>query len=391
MPAPRVFIFAGEASADALGAMVIDGLEARAGSVECWGVGGPAMRRRGFRSVQPMEDFTVLGLGQAVRSASRLDRMGGALIEQILAARPDAILTIDNKGFSMRFARRLKGRMTAVGWRAPILHLVAPTVWAWGGWRARGVARSVDHLLCLFPFEESYFTQHGINVTVTGHPAAERKRPSGKQARARLGLGNDGRVLVLLPGSRRREVRSLLPDMLKAAAIVREDEVGTAVLVAAAETVADEVAAVTAAAGITGIRLCPAAEMDSVLAAGDYGLICSGTVTLEAALAGLAGSVYYRPDLASRLFGNVMVDRSKVVLANTVAGKEVYPLFLNREFTPRTMAGLALEGLRSRRKLSGRALAEAVRAGDGFAANAAGAILSEIGMSGAGVRASRAS
>ena len=378
MPAPKVFIFAGEASADALGAMVMDGLKARTGQPDCWGVGGPAMQRRGFRSIQPMEGFTVLGLGQALRSAPRLRRMGNALVEQILDARPDAILTIDNKGFSMRFARRLKGRMAGAGWRAPVLHLVAPTVWAWGGWRAREVARSVDHLLCLFPFEEPYFTPHGIKVTVTGHPAAERKRPSRKEARARLGLGKGGRALVLLPGSRRREVRSLLPDMLEAAAIAREKAGGAAVLVAAAETVADEVAGILDAAGIGGVTLCPPAEMDSVLAAGDYGLICSGTVTLEAALAGLAGSVYYRPDPASRLLGNLMVDRSKVVLANAVAGREVYPLFLNREFTPRTMAELALEGLRNPSKPGGRALAEAVSAGEGFAANAAGAILSEI-------------
>ena len=379
MPAPKVFMFAGEASADSLGAMVIDGLEALAGGADCWGVGGPAMRRRGFRSVQPMDAFTVLGLGQAVRSVPTLRKMGNALIDQVLAAPPDAILTIDNKGFSMRFARRLKGRMAAAGWRAPVLHLVAPTVWAWGGWRAKGVARSVDHLMCLFPFEESYFTRHGVTVTVTGHPAAERKRPSRKEARARLGLGSGERALVLLPGSRRREIRALLPDMLAAAAIVRERERDTAVLVVAADTVGDEVAGIAGAAGVGGVRLCPATEMDSVLAAGEYGLICSGTVTLEAALAGLAGSVYYRPDPASRLLGNLMVDRSRVVLANAVAGREVYPLFLNREFTPRTMAELALEGLRSPSRTGSRGLADAVRVGNGFAANAAGAVLAEIG------------
>ena len=382
MPEAKVFIFAGEASADALGALVIDGLKARAGGVECWGVGGPAMQRRGFRSVQPMEAFTVLGFGQALRAVSRLSRMGNDLVGQILAERPDAVLTIDNKGFSMRFARRLKARMAAVGWRVPVLHLVAPQVWAWGGWRARGVARSVDRLLCLFPFEAPYFTRHGVAVTVTGHPAAERGRPSRREARARLGLkagGGGEAALVLLPGSRRREIRALLPDMLEAAAMVRQREGGAAVLVAVAETVADEVAGIVEAAGLDGVRLCPEAEMDAVLAAGDYGLICSGTVTLEAALAGLAGSVYYRPDPLTRLLGGLLVDRGQVVLANAVAGEEVYPLYLGREFTPGTMAGLALEGLRGSSAAGGPALAEAVRAGDGFAANAAEAVMSEIG------------
>ena len=380
MPAPSVFIFAGEASADALGGMVIDGLRKGGGSPDCWGVGGPAMRERGFQSIEPMGEFTVLGIAQALLSIPRLSGMADALIGEILNRQPDAILTIDSKGFSMRFARRLKRRMAAAGWRAPVLHLVAPTVWAWGGWRAREVARSVDHLLCLFPFEAPYFTDRGIAVTVTGHPAAERKRQSRAGARKSLGLSGREKALVLLPGSRGREVRQLLPDMLEAAALARNRAGPLRTLVPVAETVKAEVEAICGSAGLKGLRLCPPAMHGAALAAGDYGLICSGTVTLEAALAGLPGSVYYKLDWISRMCGNLMVDRSKVVLANAVSGKDIYPLFLDREFTPRTMAEAAISGLgKPSRKGGGLMAATDVTVTGGCAATAAAAVIAELG------------
>ena len=358
--------------------MVMDGLRHQGVSPEFWGVGGAAMAGGGFQAVRPMGDFTVLGLGEALRAVPRLHRLADTLIEQILERRPDAILTIDNKGFAMRFARRLKKRMAASGWRAPILHLVAPTVWAWGGWRVKEVARSVDHLLCLFPFEAAYFTGRGVKVSVTGHPAAEREYPTRAEARAELGLGRGANALVLLPGSRRREVRSLLPDMLTAAAGVGERTDSLSVLLPAAETVREDVESIAGAAGLEGLRLYPASALRQVLAAGDYGLICSGTVTLEAALAGLPGSVYYRPDWVSRTLGGWLVDRGKVVLANAVSGVEVYPLHLNSEFTPESMARLAVEGLGKRPKAAGRPVADAVRVEGGFARNAAAAIMGEL-------------
>ena len=120
-----------------------------------------------------------------------------------METRPDVIVTIDNKGFSLRLGKALKTKMAAAGWSAPVVHLVAPTVWAWGAWRAKSVAASVDRLLCLFPFEVPYFTRYGVDAIAVGHPAVERKRPSKKQARKALGLHDQDDVLVLLPGSRK--------------------------------------------------------------------------------------------------------------------------------------------------------------------------------------------
>ena len=348
MTAPSLFIMVGEASGDRLGAEVMKGLAARNAACDCWGVGGDAMQSLGFGSVMAMDDFTVLGVGEAIKAIPRLNRLANTLIDRIMETRPDAILTIDNKGFSMRFARRLKKRMARAGWHAPILHLVAPTVWAWGGWRARGVAKSVDHLMCLFPFEEPYFTRHGVEVTVVGHPSAERPRPGRDEARGTLGIDPDRPLLALLPGSRSREVATLLPDMLRAFSILKAELPSLQAVLPMASNVASGVTAMVGritgegSGHDQGLHLRLQDDLDAVLAASDAGMICSGTVTLEAALAGLPGAVYYRPDWLARKLGNIFVERSNVVLANAIMGEEIYPLYLNDEFSPQSMADAAL-------------------------------------------------
>ena len=150
MTAP-VFILAGEPSGDQLAASIMDAVEARFGSQTWFGVGGPQMRERGFESEAEMAQLSVMGFGAALSAYPRLSALAHGLVERIIEARPRAVITVDAKGFSLRLVARLKKRMAATGWSAPVIHVVAPTVWAWGAWRAKAVARAVDGLLCLFP------------------------------------------------------------------------------------------------------------------------------------------------------------------------------------------------------------------------------------------------
>jgi len=343
MKGASLFMLAGESSGDQLGAAILDGLEAISLPTETWGIGGPAMSAKGFASLHPMESLTVMGLGEAVRAYPRLMKLADELIDAIMAKRPGLVLTIDSKGFSLRFARRLKKRMASSGWSAPIIHLVAPTVWAWGSWRARTVSRSVDHLLCLFPFELPYFNSPDLKVSCVGHPAADRKMPARADARRELGIGQEDPVLVLLPGSRRKEIDALLPDMLHAARSVQEKRPHCQFILPAAATVRPRIEAMIKDAG--DIRIIPGEQLNTALKAADFGLICSGTVTLEAALAGLPGAVFYRGDRLAHVLQPIFVRRDRIVLPNAVLGREVYPLYLNREFDAQSMAGAALQGL----------------------------------------------
>lgn len=340
----KLVVIAGEASGDGLAGAMMDGLQARGYSLSLSGIGGAALLSRGLEPVVPMESLTVLGVGQAIRSISRLNKLADRLIDHVLNERPDAVLTIDSKGFNLRFARRLKNRMNERGWHAPVIHAVAPTVWAWGSWRAASVARSVDRLLCLFPFEPRYFSPYGADAVAIGHPAAERVQPTKVEARDTLGFDQVTPVLALLPGSRSGEIKRLLPDMVRAFQLVKAEMPQLRAVLPMADHVAPLITSMMP--GDASILTVWQDDLDRAMVAADYGLICSGTVTLEAALCGLRGHVYYRSDPVSTLVGRMLVRRDSIVLPNVISGKEIYPFSLGREFTATDMADAALKGMK---------------------------------------------
>ena len=379
----RLVFVVGEASGDTLAAEMVDGIRARGHDVTISGIGGRRLQERGLSAVSPMESLTVIGIGQALAAVSRLNRLADQLIAHVIETRPNAIITVDSKGFNLRFARRLRARLQRIspGMVPPVIHTVAPTVWAWGGWRAGGVARSVDRLICLFPFEVPFFTAHGLDTVAAGHPAAERSRPKRPAARARFDITADEKVLCLLPGSRRSEVERVLPDMVEAVRILKKDIPGLRVFLPVAATVATTITPLIAAED--AITPVPQDDLDHVLAAADFGLICSGTVSLEAALSGLPGHVYYRADLISTLIGRLLVRRDRVVLPNVIAGREIYGFSLGDEFNATRMAATARQGLMQRNSdMSATATQtrQQLTVGRGFAATAAEAILEKIGV-----------
>ena len=136
----RLVFVVGEASGDTLAAEMVDGIRARGHDVTISGIGGRRLQERGLIAVSPMESLTVIGIGQALAAVSRLNRLADQLIAHVIETRPDAIITVDSKGFNLRFARRLRARLKRMspGMVPPVIHTVAPTVWAWGGWRAGG-------------------------------------------------------------------------------------------------------------------------------------------------------------------------------------------------------------------------------------------------------------
>ena len=378
----RVVMIAGETSGDLLGAQVLSLLKKRVPNLKVSGVGGQAMQGLGLEPVFPMEELTVLGLGEALRSYRRLKKQARVLMDHIFATQPDVIVTIDNKGFSLRLGKALKAEMAAKGWSAPIVHMVAPTVWAWGAWRAKAVAQSVDRLLCLFPFEVPYFTCHGVDAVAVGHPSVEEKRPSRAKARQGLGLGQSVQALAILPGSRRREIKALLPSMRDAVRLIRRTHPNLKVYLPVVEAVRDEIEAFIS--DDDNFILTRQDQAKTVMNACDFGLICSGTVTLEAALCGLPGHVYYKVDALTYWIGRMMLDQSKIVLANAVSGQKIYPLSLNQKANALAMALASLDYFeRGDHSAQGgdhsSVIKSSLKAGKGsFAENSSDAILSML-------------
>ena len=334
--AEEIFMLAGEVSGDKLGGTILKEMRQRGYKDNVVGIGGVEMQAQGLEPIFPMQELTVMGIGGAVRHYSRLKKRLYQLVDYIRQSKPRMVFTIDSKAFSLRLGKELKSVMAKEGWNVPIVHLVAPTVWAWGAGRAKSIPQSVDHLLCLFPFEVPYFTKYGASARAVGHPAADIKWPSKGASRKKLSLSSNDKVIGLFPGSRRREVGGILPDMCEALRLVRETHPDIKAVLPAATSVRSIIKEFLTPED--GVQLVDEALRYDVMKAADYGLICSGTVTLETALAGLQGSAYYASDPVSVFIGKRLVDMTKVILPNAITGEEIYSLQLNKEFNASSMA-----------------------------------------------------
>ena len=334
--ADHIFMLAGEASGDKLGGSILREMRARGYGDRIIGIGGIEMQAEGLEPLFEMEELTVLGIGGAIKNYSHLKKRLDQLVQHIRQTKPRMVFTIDSKAFSLRLGKTLKAVMAKEGWSVPIVHLVAPTVWAWGGWRAKSIPHSVDHLLCLFPFEVPYFTKYGVSAHAVGHPAIEIDWPTQHQARAHLNFAQDDIVIGLFPGSRRREIAGLLPDMCEALRLLRETRPQIKAILPAASSVRQIIEEFLTPED--GIQLLDETDRYHAMIAADYGLLCTGTVTLETALSGLSGSAYYAPDFFTSILGRLLLERSMIVLPNAIAGEEIYTFQTQKEFSAQTMA-----------------------------------------------------
>ena len=342
MTAP-VFILAGEPSGDRLAANLMRAIETAHGPQTWIGVGGPAMVAGGLKSHHAMDQLTIMGFGAALTAYPRLSKFADKLVDEIVAARPRLIITVDVKGFSLRLAARLRRRMMATGWSAPIIHTVAPTVWAWGAWRRHRVARVVDGLLCLFPFEPDYFTPLGVDAHFIGHPEAFNPvydRP------VRPSPVGEAPHIVILPGSRRSEIQNLLSPMLLTLNNLRFTYPGITATIPTLPSMRAEIDAVLrrmpgSEAGVTidaeeGALFPALGKAHAVLAA-------SGTVTLQTALYGVPGVACYITSGMSAAIGRRLVRMDRVILPNAILGRQVYPFLFQEDATPRELTRSMLQ------------------------------------------------
>jgi lipid-A-disaccharide synthase len=346
--APFIFVVAGEPSGDALGGALIGGLRRRTGgNLRIAGIGGERMGEAGIASLVPLEDLAVMGVAEVVPRVPLILRRVRETVAAICALRPDAVVTIDSSGFSWRIAQRLRRR----GEKVPLIHYVAPMVWAWRGGRARRMARWYDHLMTLLPFEPPYFERVGLSCNCVGHPIVESGADRGSAARFRSahGLAADELLITALPGSRGGEVRRLLP--LFGAAIARlVQEIGP--LRVAVPTVATVAAAIgEAVQGWPGSPIIirqPEEKYDAYAASG-AALAASGSVALELAMARLPMVVAYRLNpLTEELLDRILKVR-QVNLVNLILGEPLVDELLRERCAPDRLAAAVLRLIRDER------------------------------------------
>lgn len=336
-----VFMIAGEPSGDALGARLMAALrDLTGGKIETAGIGGEMMREQGLESLFPMSELSVMGITEILPHLPNLLRRIRQTAEAVDKAAPDALITIDSPDFTRRVARRVKNRSI------PRIHYVAPTVWAWRPWRAKGFARDFTHLLALLPFEPPWFEKVGLSCRFVGHPVLESgaDKGDGSAFRHRHGIAVDDTLICVLPGSRRGEVSRLAGDFGAALAILTKHRHRLRVVVPTIEATAPMVRDLTAGWPGSAVIVQGARERYDAMAAANAALAASGTVSLELALAKLPSVIAYRLAPLTHFLVRRLVHVDFASLINIIEGREVVPELIQRDCRPDRLA-TALEKL----------------------------------------------
>jgi lipid-A-disaccharide synthase len=385
-----LFLIAGEPSGDMLGAHLMSALkEVTQGRVRFAGIGGAGMAAEGLQSLFPMTELSVMGLVEVLPRVPRLLRRISETVAAIERLAPDAVVTIDAPSFCFRVAARLKKIARAGRPRIPVIHYVAPQVWAWRPGRARRLARIVDRLLALLPFEPPYFEDFGLRCTYVGHPVVESAAAQGDGAgfRARRGIGRGDPVLCLLPGSRHGEISRLLPVYRETVVRLLAEVPRLRVVCAAAGPVAHAIGAEVAAWPVP-VEIAENDERFDAMAASDVALAASGTVTLELAMAGVPMVVAYRMNPITAWVARRVVRVQYANILNLVLGRGAIPELLLEDCYPEALAAALLRLFRNEpaRVAQRTAMTEALlrlgRGGRRPSLAAADAVLEEIGAAG---------
>ena len=335
-------IVAGEASGDILGAGLIRSLRKRYPNARFAGIGGEEMMAEGLQSLVPMERLSVMGLVEVLGRIGELVRIRRRLLDFFLTTPPAVVIGIDSPDFTLAVERRC--RKAGI----PTVHYVSPSVWAWRKKRIFKIAKSVDLMLTLFPFETDIYHQHNIPVVFVGHPLADRipMRPDTTQARADLGLALDKPVLAILPGSRGGEVERLGTLFLEAARWLQQRIPDLQLIIPCANREREkQIRGITEALELSLPVTIVQGRSREVMAASDVVLLASGTATLEAMLLKKPMVVGYRLSDFSYKILSRMVQAPHVALPNLLARRELVPELLQNAATPEALGAAALSQL----------------------------------------------
>ncbi|WP_126977200.1 lipid-A-disaccharide synthase [Frigidibacter oleivorans] len=337
MSGPRLFLIAGEASGDGLGAALMAGMRQLAPETAFAGVGGPAMQAEGLASLFPMEELSVMGLAEVLPRYFDLKRRIAEVAAAVIAAKPDALIGIDSPDFCLRVAALV--RQADPGQR--IMHYVAPSVWAWRPGRAAKMARHVDHVLALLPFEPPYMQAAGMTCDFVGHPVVAEPLATPEQAaafRAAHGIAADAPLVLALPGSRRGEVTRLAPRFDESLMRLRDRVPEMRVVLPTVRGVSAMVRAMAARWPVAPVVVERPEDKRAAFAAADLALAASGTVSLELAANATPMVIAYDMAWATRMLLERMVRLDTVTLVNLVSETRAVPEFLGTRCRPDLIA-----------------------------------------------------
>lgn len=326
----KLYLIAGETSGDARGAELMRALKASHPELEFHGAGGREMRAIAGEHFSDWADEAVVGLWDVLKKYGYFKAQFDRMLRELEQVRPDALILIDYPGFNLRFAKAVRQRFPGL----KIIYYISPQVWAWNRGRIPKMARMLDLMLCIFPFEEPLYTQSGLKTVFVGHPMLD------SLAEKRIEVERDGNLVALLPGSRQREVRKIFPVMLEAARQIRAVRGNTRFETSAASSaLADQMRELMAAAGLDE-TFCTITLRNSheLMQRAGAGMVASGTATLEAAYFGLPLVLLYRVAWLTWVVGKRLVRVPFLGMPNILADREIVREFLQDACQPDAVA-----------------------------------------------------
>jgi lipid-A-disaccharide synthase len=328
-PPVEILVVAGEASGDMHAADLVAALQQRRPDLRFFGMGGARLAARGVELIHGAHEVSVMGITEVLPKLPRLFKVLGDLARAAEQRRPACAILVDIPDFNLRLAARLK----RLG--IPVAYYVSPMVWAWRRGRVKRIARVVDRMLCILPFEEAFYRDAGVSARYVGSPVVEQVPAPGSAAdfRRRLGLDVSAPTLALLPGSRMSEVRRMLPAMVASARELLRERPGLQVVVPVAPTIPrSEIEARFEGSGVRPALV--EGRAPEVVGAADAAIVTSGTAVLEAGLMQRPLVVVYRMSWLTYLVGRLLVKVAHVALVDLLAGRRLVPELLQGQATP---------------------------------------------------------
>ena len=353
-------VIAGEVSGDMHAAPLIESLRVANPDLQVWGIGGDRLREQDVELLYDVREMAVLGLWEVLKRYGFFRRVFDHMLRELDRRKPDAVLLIDYPGFNLRFARAAHQRGVKV------LYYVCPQVWAWHRSRIAKMARIVDRLMVIFPFEVEVFKDTPLRVDFVGHPLVSAAQAALAEPETNIGWPGSGARVALLPGSRVQEVDRILPVMLDTACRLQEQDPDMTFAIAAPSAKIAEVieSRMAAAACLPNHLILVTGQTRQVLRQARAAMVASGTATIETALLGCPMIVVYRTSPLTYWVGRQVIQVPHLGMVNIVAGRELCPEFIQHAALPEAMAAALMPfiGDSPERKQMLEGLAEVARA-----------------------------
>lgn len=337
----KFFIIAGEASGDVLGAKLINEIKqqflAKNEEVDFIGVGSKSMQEAGLRSIFAMEDLSIMGFAEVVPHLFTILKRIKQTADEIMAQKPDFIITIDSPDFNFRVMKKVKNS------KAKKIHLIAPSVWAYRERRARKVASLYDLLLVILPFEPPYFTKHNLKTIFIGHPIMENapdmkmKDEVSLRFRDKFGFYSHDTLIYMTPGSRKGEVKKIFPEFIAAMNLLKDRVNNLSVVIPVVEKTRNIVERMAKSLDVKYVII-EREEKNDALFAADFSLAKSGTNTLEASLYELPMVVCYKVNFLTYCLAKLLLKIRFANLINLIMENEVIPELIQQNCNAKTIA-----------------------------------------------------